>query len=98
MTYNNEPVGRFMRETWQRTGHLPLWNPFVLCGVAQIQVLWPIAYMPGYIFLLLPLAQATGLFLMLHYAIAGSGAYFWQYFHRPLSLSAGGDQEHPPEN
>ncbi len=83
MTYNNEPVARFLRETWQRTGHLPLWNPFVLCGVAQIQVLWPIAYMPGYIFLLLPMAQATGVFLSLHYVIAGSGAYVWQYFHLP---------------
>ena len=81
MTYNNEPVARFMRDWWQRSGHFPIWNPFVFCGTAQIQVLWPIAYMAGYIFVLLPLAKATGVFLFAHFVIAGIGAYLWQYFH-----------------
>jgi hypothetical protein len=79
MTYNNEPAARFMREWWQRTGYCPLWNPLVLCGAAQIQVLWPIAYMAGYLYLLLPFGEATGVFLALHFLLAGLGGYLWQY-------------------
>jgi len=89
LTYNVEPVVRFAREEWQRAGYLPLWNPFVLCGAPQIQILWPIAYMPCYLGLLVPFGQAIGLILLIHQMIAGVGGYLWQYLGSRAAEPAG---------
>lgn len=88
-TYNIEPALRFMRDVWLKTGHLPIWNPYVMCGAPQIQLTWPIAYMPGYIALLAGLDKAQGLLFAFHFFVAGFGGFLWQYYG-PASRSPGG--------
>lgn len=79
ITYNIEPTARFVRDTFMRTDTLPIWNPYVLSGAPQIQVCWPIAYLPGLVFTM-PFGAALGWFILIHQLAAGIGGYLWQYF------------------
>lgn len=79
ITYNVEPAARFMRETWQSTGTLPCWNPYILCGARQCAWQWPVFYLPGAVFLTFPFSLATGLFLFFHQLLAGICLYAWQW-------------------
>jgi hypothetical protein len=78
ITYNNEPASTFINEFWQQNNKFPLWNPWVLNGVPQIAVTWPMLYIPCAIGLGLSFGLGTGLFLLFHLLLAGIGGFFWQ--------------------
>ena len=61
-----------------RQGHLPLWNPYVFCGMpylgwAQTAVLYPTNWLD----LLLPLPRSINLGIALHVFLAGLFTYLW---------------------
>lgn len=59
-----------------RAGHLPLWNPYSASGepwLANPQT--GVFYPPQWLFVALPFARAYMLYLALHLAILGAGAY-----------------------
>lgn len=88
---NTDPIKQvYPRREWTteviRQGAWPLWNPTVLTGTpnlpdGQIGLFYP----PTLLFLLVPLAQAFGLYAFLHVILAGAGAFC---FARQLRLSA----------
>lgn len=78
ITYNNEPAATFINEFWQRNNKFPLWNPWVLNGVPQIAVTWPMLYFPAAIGLGLPFGLGSGLFMLFHLLLAGIGGFLWQ--------------------
>ncbi len=84
ITYNIEPAARYMREVWLQTGRVPLWNPSVLCGAPQWQLIWPLFYLPGCVFLAAPFPLATGLFLLIHQLAAGFAGFVWQYRNQEI--------------
>ena len=89
---NTDPIKQiYPRRAWTdaviRQGAWPLWNPTVLTGTpnlpdGQIGLFYP----PTLLFLLVPLAQAFGLYAFLHVILAGAGAYCCA---RQLKLGAG---------
>ncbi|HEY9678478.1 MAG TPA: YfhO family protein [Drouetiella sp.] len=79
ITYNNEPAAKFVSEFWQHHGKFPLWNPWILNGVPQIAVTWPMVYFPTSIGIGQPYGVGTGLFMLLHLLLAGVGGFLWQY-------------------
>lgn len=78
ITYNNEPAATFINEFWTHNNKFPLWNPWVLNGVPQIAVTWPMLYFPASIGLGTPYGQGWGLFMLAHLLIAGVGGFLWQ--------------------
>lgn len=59
-----------------RAGHLPLWNPYIFCGMplhaaAQAGVLFPL----NWFYLAFNIPQATNLMMLSTYMVAASGAY-----------------------
>ena len=68
--------------------HLPLWNPYVMCGVPLIaEIQSGMFYPPNVVFRLLPLATATNISLFIHLYLLALGTYF---FGRKLNLSRPG--------
>jgi hypothetical protein len=84
ITYNIEPAARYMRAVWLQTGAVPLWNPDVLCGAPQWQLIWPLFYLPGQFFLFAPFPLATGMFLLFHQVAAGLAGFVWQYRNQEI--------------
>lgn len=78
ITYNNEPAANFINEFWRNSNKFPLWNPWVLNGVPQVAVNWPMVYFPSAIGLGAPFGLGTGLFMFTHLLLAGLGGFFWQ--------------------
>jgi len=61
-----------------RAGYLPLWDPYIFCGIplhgaAQAGVLFPL----NWFYLALSPAVATNLMMLSTYAVAGIGAYLY---------------------
>jgi hypothetical protein len=61
-----------------RNGHLPLWNPYVYCGMpymgwAQTAALYPTNWLD----LILPLARSINLGIAFHVFLAGLFTYMW---------------------
>lgn len=91
ITYNNEPAATFVSEFWKQHNKFPLWNPWVLNGVPQIAVTWPMVYFPSAIGIGLPFGLATGLFMLMHLLLAGIGGFLWQlksYRFEPTNFMA----------
>ncbi len=59
-------------------GTVPLWNPYIFCGVPYIAGMQSAIFYPlNAIFLFLPTAQAIDVSLTLHLAVAGFFMYAW---------------------
>jgi membrane protein YfhO len=61
-----------------RAGHLPLWNPYIFCGMplhaaAQAGVLFPL----NWFYLVFNIPQATNLMMLSTYLVAALGAYLY---------------------
>ncbi|HEY9683533.1 MAG TPA: YfhO family protein [Drouetiella sp.] len=78
ITYNNEPAATFINNFWSHNNKFPLWNPWVLNGVPQIAVTWPMLYFPASLGLGMPYGLGWGLFMLLHLLVAGVGGFLWQ--------------------
>ena len=75
ITYYFEPFTRFIVEGY-RHGRIPLWNPYLYCGMAQVAVPSPgLFYPPALLFLLMSFSQGLASYLVLHQLIAGAGAF-----------------------
>jgi hypothetical protein len=91
-TVNTDPIKQvYPRRAWTediiKQGAWPLWNPTVLTGTpnlpdGQIGLFYP----PTLLFLLIPLAQAFGIYAFAHVILAGAGAYCCA---RQLKIGAG---------
>ncbi|MBY0356567.1 MAG: YfhO family protein [Candidatus Obscuribacterales bacterium] len=77
ITYYFQPFCHFMKEALME-GRLPLWNPLLYCGMSQIAVPSPGFFYPFTLLLIfLPFSQGLAIYLLLHQAIAGLGAYLF---------------------
>jgi hypothetical protein len=57
-------------------GRLPLWNPYLACGIPQIAILTPgIFFPPNWLFAWVPFSQSLAAILIAHQAIAGLGLF-----------------------
>lgn len=75
LTYYFEPFTRFIADAL-RQGRLPLWNPYLYCGMSQVAVPSPGIFYPfTLLFVLLPFSRALALYLAIHQYIAGIGAF-----------------------
>jgi hypothetical protein len=73
--YYFEPFSRLMREGL-RDGRLPLWNPYLFCGMSQIAVPSPGMFYPGtWLYALLPYSQALSLQMLGQQALAALGMF-----------------------
>jgi hypothetical protein len=78
---------RWFTATTLQAGHLPLWNPYNASGepwLANPQT--AVFYPPAWLFLVLPFAAAYMLYLALHLALLGCGAFL--LFSQRASLGA----------
>ncbi|HEY9787087.1 MAG TPA: hypothetical protein V6D17_16970 [Candidatus Obscuribacterales bacterium] len=82
VTYNFEPIGRFVVETFRERGGFtlmaPLWNPYIQGGAPEANVMWPFAYVPGYLSCALSESHATAFLLIFHLFVAGYACYLWR--------------------
>jgi hypothetical protein len=79
------PFRWFGAEEWRRTGHIPLWNPFMFGGLPFIGAMHgDIFYPTAWLRLVLPIDTAMNLGFAVHYVLAGFFAYL---FLRSLDLS-----------
>lgn len=80
-TYNFAPAARFIEQVFAAehgfTFFAPLWNPYVLGGVPQVSVAWPLSYLPGYVACLFDAPRAQGFLLFFHLLVAGVGGFLW---------------------
>lgn len=67
-----------------REGSLPLWNPYLSCGMP---VMTPVAYPPTVLMALFPFNFGLNLYVVLHYFLAG---LFMYLFLRELKITAVG--------
>lgn len=75
LTYYFQPFTDFIAEGF-RAGRMPLWNPYVYCGMSQAAVPSPgIFYPPGILFAFIPFSQAIAWQMVLHQLLAGCGAF-----------------------
>jgi Bacterial membrane protein YfhO len=59
-----------------RHGQLPLWNPYVLSGISQVDIMAPSAFYPVYLlFAALPFNPAYATMMVLQQTIAGCGMF-----------------------
>ncbi len=88
----HNPRRAFAAETI-REGQLPLWNPYVACGVPfQANIQSSLFYPPSLIYYLLPFQQGFKYFIVLHYFLAALFMFMlmrqWKT-SRPASLLSG---------
>jgi hypothetical protein len=70
-----EPFARFIGESYRKL-NVPLWNPYVYCGMPQIAVPSPgVFYPPNLIWAFTSYAPGLGLTLTFHQLLAGVGAF-----------------------
>ncbi|HEY9775989.1 MAG TPA: hypothetical protein V6C81_19655 [Planktothrix sp.] len=69
-----QPFLHYMGERL-RQGELPLWNPYLYCGMSQIAVPSPGVFYPFTWLFALDYSQALALFMLCHQVIAGLGAF-----------------------
>lgn len=75
VTYYYEPFTRFIIDSFKE-GRLPLWNPYLYCGMSQVSVPSPGPfYLPILFFAFGNFSQGLALFLIFHQLIAGLGAF-----------------------
>lgn len=75
LTWYFQPFLAFISNALSR-GELPLWNPYMYCGMAQFAVPSPGIFYPLNIyFYIMPFSPALALFLITHQVIAGIGAF-----------------------
>jgi hypothetical protein len=73
--YYFQPFTRYISERL-RNGELPLWNPYLYCGMSQIAVPSPgVLYLPTWLFALFDYSQGIAVNMVLHQAVAGLGAF-----------------------
>lgn len=73
--YYFEPMYRFIGERL-RSGQLPLWNPWLNCGMSQIAIPSPCIFYPFTLLFCIPnFNVAYSLFLIVHGVITAAGAY-----------------------
>ncbi len=74
-TFFYEPFSRFLKAAL-RQGHLPLWNPYLYCGMAQIAVPAPGIFYPGtWLYAIFSYSQALAWQMVIHQALAGAGTF-----------------------
>jgi uncharacterized membrane protein YgcG len=74
-TYYFEPFSRFIGEAF-RQGRLPLWNPYLYCGMSQLSVPSPgIFYPTNFLFAITSYSQAVASQMLLHQLLAGFGLF-----------------------
>jgi hypothetical protein len=74
-TFYFEPFSRLMRESF-REGRLPLWNPYLFCGMSQIAVPSPGMFYPGtWLYGILPYSQALACQMISQQALAALGMF-----------------------
>jgi hypothetical protein len=74
------PMGYMMRQVvadyWRANLSVPLWNPYILCGLPVVDAMHgDIFYPAALLYLLMPLGKALGLKILLHVWAAGMGMY-----------------------
>lgn len=75
-----------------KSGHLPLWNPLLLCGMPSPTAFFPILYPLLPILFISSLKHSFGYFIMLHILLAGifTYAFLRDIEVKPLGALAGG--------
>ncbi len=74
-TYYFEPFSRFIGEAF-RQGRLPLWNPYLYCGMSQLSVPSPgIFYPSSLLFAVTSYTQAVACQMLVHQLLAGFGLF-----------------------
>lgn len=70
-----------------REGHLPLWNPYMLCGTPFLaNLLSAVLYPPNLLFAMVPVGKGFGYSALLHLTLVGWGMFF---FLREIGLRRG---------
>jgi hypothetical protein len=78
-TYYFEPFTRFIADAFA-AHRLPLWNPYIYCGMPQIAVPSPgIFYPPNFLFSCFSYSQALSLLIMFNQLAAALGAFLLIY-------------------
>lgn len=75
------PMGYAMRKVvvdyWRQNGRLPLWDPYILCGLPVVDAMHGDLFYPASLFyLFMPLHKAIGFKMVLHVGIAGFTMFF----------------------
>ncbi|MGH9551739.1 MAG: hypothetical protein ACRD3W_20305, partial [Terriglobales bacterium] len=76
-SYYFQPFTHYIAERLRR-GEIPLWNPYVYCGMSQIAVPSPgIFYPPNLIFLACKYGQGLSFIMLFHQLVAAAGAFLF---------------------
>jgi hypothetical protein len=75
------PMGYMMRKAvadhWRADGTIPVWNPYILCGLPVVDAMHGDLFYPfSAFYVLMPLHKALGYKLILHVWLAGITMYF----------------------
>lgn len=75
------PMGYAMRKVvvdyWRQSGRLPLWDPYILCGLPVVDAMHGDLFYPAsLLYLVMPLHRALGYKIVLHVLIAGLTMFF----------------------
>jgi hypothetical protein len=74
------PMGYMMRQVvadgWKANHTIPVWNPYILCGLPVVDAMHGDLFYPAsLLYLLMPLAKALGYKIVLHVWLAGMAMY-----------------------
>jgi len=83
------PMGYMMRkavaDSWRATGTLPLWDPYILCGLPVVDAMHGDLFYPvSALYLLMPVHKAVGYKIVIHVWLAGVAMFL---LIRTLGLS-----------
>ncbi|MBI5701644.1 YfhO family protein [Candidatus Saganbacteria bacterium] len=72
-----------------RSGHLPLWNPYVFCGMPLLATLQTCFFYPlSIIYYLLPFDLAFNYYIVIHYFLAACFMYLLMKHYKASNVSA----------
>ncbi len=78
MLISHYPNGVYLQKVLLEQGTIPLWSPTILSGYPFVaNPLSGLAYIPGWLALILPLPMGFNLMLVLHLLGGGVGMYLW---------------------
>lgn len=75
VTHYVEPLCRFIGDSYRHL-HVPLWNPWLYCGMSQVSVaILGIFYPPTWLFAVFPFNTALAANMILHQLLCGLGGF-----------------------
>lgn len=77
ISYFFQPFCHFISQELSKV-HAPLWNPYLYCGMSQLEMPNPsLLYLPSWLLFLLPFSAGLSLYMIFHHLLLAGGTFLY---------------------